>query len=54
MRGERLLRSLPCHEVLSEADDFLPLQIQREVPGVQDVNLGSGVILLVQLLHRLP
>ena len=40
--------SLPCHEVLSETDDFLQLQIQREVPGVQDVYLGSGVILLVR------
>src|SRR5215831_2965955 len=41
------LPSLPCHEVLRETDDFLRLQIQREVPGVQDVYLGSRVILLV-------
>ena len=45
---ERLLLSLPSHEVLSETDDFLRLQIQREVPGVQDMYLGSGVILLVR------
>ena len=39
---------MPCHEVLCETDDFLRLQIQREVPGVQDVYLGSGIILLVR------
>ena len=44
----RLLRHLPRHELLSETDDFLRSQIQREVPGLQDVYLGSGVILLVR------
>src|SRR5438132_10061064 len=44
----RLLPTLPCHEVLSEVDDFLRLQIKCEVPGVQDVYLGPGVILLVR------
>ena len=47
-RQERLLPFLLCHEVLSETDDFLRLQIQCEVPGVQDVYFGSGVILLVR------
>jgi len=42
---------LALHEVLSETHDFFRLQIQRKVPGVQDVNLGPGVIFRT-LLHR--
>jgi hypothetical protein len=35
------------HEILSKTDDFRRLQIQREVPGIQDVYLGLRIILLV-------
>jgi len=35
-------------EVLSETHDFFRLQIQRKVPGVQDVYLGPRVILPVR------
>ena len=42
MAQDRLLPSLLCHEVLNELDDFLQLQIQSEVPAVQDVYLGWG------------
>lgn len=35
------------HEGLGEGNDFVGLQIHGEVPGVEDVDFGAGIILLV-------